>query len=223
MADLYETLGVAKDATKEAIKKAFRRRAKDAHPDTGGTAEQFHALEVAHRILSDDKARERYDRDGSTEAEPDNTDAQAMSIIASNIDRLMGEEDAKFKDMVGDIRKAVSDDIKTAERSIGEARAYELRTIDLRKRVKGGKGAAFMLKVFDGKLQDVARAITSLEEQIKIRRRALELLEDASFDTEKRPRQQWEPGGVYPLEEDMLDAMRYGMRRNPFYSKGFGV
>lgn len=187
MADLYETLGVARDATRDAIKKAFRRKAKDAHPDTGGSAEKFHALELAHRVLTDDDSREQYDRDGSTETEPDNTDAIAMSVIASDIDRLMTDDEAKFKDMVGEIRKAINADIKTAEQSIANGRQFELRTIDLRKRVKGGKGAELMLKVFDGKLRDAAQTIAQLEQQIAIRRRALEIIEDASFDAEKRP------------------------------------
>ena len=55
--DLYETLGVAKDATKDTIKKAFRAKAKKAHPDAGGEPEKFHAIELAHRVLTDDKRR----------------------------------------------------------------------------------------------------------------------------------------------------------------------
>lgn len=195
MPDLYETLGVAKDATRDAIKKAFRRLAKDAHPDTGGSAEKFHALELAHRVLTNEEARARYDRDGTTEAELDNTDTQAMSVIAANIDRLMADEDAKFKDLVGEIRKQMQADIKTAERNIGEGRKFELRTIDLRKRVKGGNGAAFILRVFDNKLRDAATAIASLEQQIKIRERALAMIEDASFDPEKRSASPYDRGG----------------------------
>lgn len=220
MPDLYETLGVAKDATREAIKKAFRRKAKDAHPDTGGSPEKFHALELAHRILVDDDARARYDRDGSTEAEPDNTDAQAMSIIASNIDRLMNDEDAKFKDLVGEVRKALKSDIATAERNIGDGRKFELKAVDLRKRVKGGKGAALIQRMFDSKLKDAAAAIASIEKQIAIRRRALELLDDASFDAEKRvrdPYMEFAAQDIRRMQEEMATNAFYG-KRNSFFS-----
>lgn len=224
MADLYEQLGVARDATREAIKKAFRRKARDAHPDTGGSAEKFHALELAHRILSDEDRRAKYDRDGSTEAEVDTTDAQAMSIIASDIDRLMTDEDAIFKNMVAEIRKAIHADIKTAEQSIDNGRKFELRTIDLRKRVKGGKGAAFMISVFDGKLRDAAQVITSLEKQIAIRRRALEIIEDAEFDAEKRPQRDsfsfFDDSYREQLVRDTADRIR---KQSPFYRKDFGA
>ncbi len=223
MADLYEQLGVARDATREAIKKAFRRKAKDAHPDTGGSAEQFHALELAHRVLTDEERRAQYDRDGTTEAEPDNIDAQAMSVIAANIDQLINDEEAKFKDMVGEIRKALRADIKQAEQSIDNGRKFELRTIDLRKRVKGGKGAEFMQKIFDGKLRDAAQVIASLEKQIVIRRRALELVEDASFDAEKRPhRESFFLDDAY-REQLLRAAVDQSRNRSPFFRMDFGA
>lgn len=186
MTDLYSVLGVAKDATRETIKRAFRRAAKDAHPDTGGSAEKFHAIELAHRVLTDDQRRQEYDRTGKTDDEPDNTDAQAMSIISAVVDRFLADEQAKFKNLVADIRKELNGDIATAKRSIDEGRKYEIRTIDLRKRVKG-KGASVILAMFDRKLRDCAQAITQLEHQIRVRERALVLLEDTDFEAEKRP------------------------------------
>jgi curved DNA-binding protein CbpA len=184
MADLYAQLGVAKDATKAAIKAAFRRAAKDAHPDAGGSPEQFYAIERAHRVLTDDSRRERYDRDGTLDTEPDNADAQAMSVIASIVDRFIADEQAKYKNLVGEIRKELNSDIATAKRSIDEARKFELRTIDLRKRVKG-KGATVILAMFDQKLRDAGNAVTALERAIATRERALALLEETEFDAEK--------------------------------------
>lgn len=182
--DLYDTLGVAKDATKAAIKAAFRKKAKDAHPDAGGSPEQFHAIELAHRVLTDESRRERYDRDGTLDTEPDNTDAQAMSVIASIVDRFVADEQAKYKNLVGEIRKELNSDIATAKRSIEEGRKFELRTIDLRKRVKG-KGASVILAMLDQKLRDAGNAVVALERQIATRERALVLLEGTEFDVEK--------------------------------------
>jgi curved DNA-binding protein CbpA len=42
--DPFAVLGVERGCGADAIKGAFRQRAKDAHPDKGGDAEQFHAL-----------------------------------------------------------------------------------------------------------------------------------------------------------------------------------
>jgi molecular chaperone DnaJ len=64
MRDLYEVLGVPKDADAETIKKAYRRKARELHPDTGGDEEAFKELTAAHEILSNAQARANYDRFG---------------------------------------------------------------------------------------------------------------------------------------------------------------
>ena len=61
---LYRALGVMPTADQEAIKNAYRRLAKETHPDTSSDASGFRFQKVynAYKILSDDQARERYDR-----------------------------------------------------------------------------------------------------------------------------------------------------------------
>lgn len=70
--DLYAVLGVAKTATEAEIKKAYRRLAKELHPDlTGGDAaksEQFKAVSAAYDLLRDAEKRRRYDA-GEIDAE----------------------------------------------------------------------------------------------------------------------------------------------------------
>jgi len=66
--DLYLTLGVAKEATPEDIKKAYRKLALKYHPDKNPNnpeaTEKFKAINHAHEILSDASKREIYDRYG---------------------------------------------------------------------------------------------------------------------------------------------------------------
>ena len=60
--DLYAVLGVAKDASPEEIKKAYRRLARDLHPDVNpDTEERFKKVTAAYDILSDPEKRQRYD------------------------------------------------------------------------------------------------------------------------------------------------------------------
>lgn len=61
MSDYYQTLGVAKTATPDEIKKAYRKLASQHHPDKGGDTAMFQQVEEAYRILSDPSKRQQYD------------------------------------------------------------------------------------------------------------------------------------------------------------------
>jgi DnaJ-class molecular chaperone len=64
--DLYATLGVSRDASQEDIKRAYRRLAKEMHPDLNPdkpeVGERFKQVTAAYDILSDPERRGRYDR-----------------------------------------------------------------------------------------------------------------------------------------------------------------
>lgn len=65
--DFYEVLGVSRDASPDDIKKAYRKLAKQYHPDTNSdpkAAEQFREVAAAYEVLSDNEKRTRYDRFG---------------------------------------------------------------------------------------------------------------------------------------------------------------
>lgn len=59
--DHYHTLGVAKNATPEEIKKAYRRLASIHHPDKGGDTAMFQNIQTAYETLSDPQKRSQYD------------------------------------------------------------------------------------------------------------------------------------------------------------------
>ena len=65
LGDLYEELGVARDASRDEIAAAYRARAKELHPDTrpvdADAASRFARVGSAYRVLSDPAERARYD------------------------------------------------------------------------------------------------------------------------------------------------------------------
>lgn len=64
MRDLYEILGVSRDATEDDLKRAYRRKAREFHPDQGGDEESFKELTAAYEVLRNPQARANYDRYG---------------------------------------------------------------------------------------------------------------------------------------------------------------
>lgn len=64
--DYYNILGVDRNADQSTIKKAYRKLAKEKHPDSGGNEEEFKVISEAYEVLSDEQKKSNYDRFGNS-------------------------------------------------------------------------------------------------------------------------------------------------------------
>src|SRR3972149_9995896 len=94
--DYYESLGIAKNASEAEIKKAFKRKAMQHHPDRNpdnkGAEEQFKEAKEAYDVLSDPRKRAAYDQWG-----PAGLDPSAGGGFRA------GGAGASFSDIFGDV------------------------------------------------------------------------------------------------------------------------
>lgn len=187
MPDLYAELGIDKGATPAAIKAAYRRRSKKAHPDGGGSPEKFGALNTAYRVLSDDAKRAKYDATGEIdEGNPDNSQQRAWNIIASLLEGvLMGDGDPTTVDLVAAMRGTIDKliaDIEKRKTQIERA-SQRIEKIATRFKVKNGRNMiAVMLK---SRLAQADQAMRNAVILLEDHRAARKILGDYTFDFDR--------------------------------------
>jgi|SRR3989344_1662622 len=120
--DYYEILGISKNASKDDIKKAYKKLAVKYHPDSSGdksTEEKFKELSEAYAVLSDDEKRKTYDSYGHTgfDQRYSREDIFRNADFSSIFDDIFGDE-SPFGDSIfnmffgGSRRKRKGNDLK---------------------------------------------------------------------------------------------------------------
>ncbi len=140
MPDLYAILGVARTATPEDIKFAYHAKAKETHPDCGGSADLFTSVQTAYDVLSDPIRRAAYDRNGSIEDQRERVDdvqTRALGIIeqmlAQAITQLPSDGNvyndviAKMKDALRSSVRDLEGEIETNANSIAKLKRFAKR------------------------------------------------------------------------------------------------
>jgi len=185
MIDLYQLLGLKRAATRDEVRKAYRRKAKSSHPDSGGSEEAFNALTAAHDVLADARRRERYDSTGEIEqARPDNFDGSAIEVIAQKLGMIIhAEQDLTSLDIGAVIEQAIREDIALRKSSIANQRRAVERAAALRARVKRKANNAdnMLARVLDWHESSAQDHAKKNEEAVRAMERALEILEGYSF------------------------------------------
>src|SRR5262245_56137258 len=108
--DLYGILGVERTASAEAIERAYSRRARDTHPDRGGSDEAFEPVRAAYEVLSDQERRQKYDETGDTDPKSEDLTFKAIATyLARELASVVNEMgrrggDPTITDLVSQMR-----------------------------------------------------------------------------------------------------------------------
>ena len=163
--DPYKVLGVARDASQDAVRKAYRKLAKEAHPDLNPGDKQaedrFKAISAAYDIVGDADKRARFDRgeiDASGTERPPQQDFYRQYADADGGFRY--QSSAGFDDFA-DLSDLFSDMFQRGGRGGGTRGPRQMRGQDLRYQLPvdfldAVNGAKRRVTMPDGKTLDIA-------------------------------------------------------------------
>lgn len=188
-ADLYQQLGVARSASAAEIRTAYKRAAKRAHPDAGGSSAAFAALKLAYDVLRDPARRARYDAEGVVRpSQPDNSEAMALALIAGKLQEAVNQlvqQGARPEQnrLVESIRwKLEQLSQETVKALAGIDKASDIwRALEPRFHTKRGKPNHISAMIRTN-LEELRAHRERHEAQQRTISRALELLDDYTFD-----------------------------------------
>ncbi len=174
----YETLGVASDATPDEIKRAFRKKSSQHHPDKpGGDAEKMAAVNAAYECLGDPERRLGYDQTGRDPAKGPTLDDVAEHALQTLIRQLL--DDGRPGNLVHMLETHIKRGVESIKKDIALSERVVARLSKQLDRVtrKGGRTS-----LFNRVLQEqIGRAESEIEQgrrQIEVSERSLEILRE---------------------------------------------
>jgi curved DNA-binding protein CbpA len=183
----YETLGVPPDASPEDIKRAFRRKASQHHPDReGGDAQKMAAVNRAWLVLQDPDKRKRYDETGEDADEPP-VEAQARDLLASMFAAVIDKAEDSFAKLVGQL---LDHERREVQQKRAAAEKNRTRLERRRKKIKVKEGENIVHHLIDAKLAEIERGIAAGEKVLQVIAAAtcmLEAYEDEPPDPPPAP------------------------------------
>ncbi|WP_313612565.1 J domain-containing protein [Agrobacterium sp.] len=166
--DPYVLLGVARDADEAAVKAAYRKLVKNAHPDSGGDAEQFSNLQKAYDLLKDPVRRKVFDDTGYDPQLADPKDLKGLLMLETLVNEfILDEREPGSFDPVAAMRRKLTDDILKSRFHILELERHRTRVRKHMDRLGKKPETDVLGSMLRARSQSIAEAIRNAEAQIE--------------------------------------------------------
>lgn len=184
---LYDTLGIAKDASATLIKGAYRNAVKSYHPDAGGSREEFERVQQAYDILIDPVKRLTYDATGKINETPSDEHAAMLNTIQTAMERVIdnAQASAESVDIVEKLRDLFLTGITKMHEHIESTEAQAKTFEKVQKRIKTKSKNNMLANMLEHKIKSIREGQLKIKVEIVTANKALEFLSDYSFDALK--------------------------------------
>jgi curved DNA-binding protein CbpA len=182
VSDLYETLGVASDASPADIKRARRAKAGQLHPDRAGgnaSSEAMADVNKAYDVLVDPRRRAEYDEHGTIDGAPD-VDKLARNMLSEAFEKSLEAAGVNIVRVTGAALKDALGNITMNELSVRQ----QLRGLERRRaKVRTKDGAPNIVHdIIDRKVKTLNEALNGAGLARKVVLRAQQLLKSYEDD-----------------------------------------
>lgn len=186
---LYDTLGINKDASKEEIKKAYKNKAKESHPDKGGSTDKMVALNKAYSILNDESKKEKYDKTGEVDERGDEFKNKSLDLLRSLLrdafvsKSVFNEDEYKYRNVISEMKSKIKSTIFNLEQEKAKFQKEKKRVSEILERFST-KGNNYIILLLEGDIIGLGRRIVDIEKEINFLNDFLPLLDDYSYQFE---------------------------------------
>lgn len=171
--DHYETLGIDRQASADEIKKAYRRKAAEAHPDRGGSQDAMAEVNSAYAVLIDPRRRQKYDTTG--EAAVKSIQEQAQESLAAAFAAVLGSDEP---DLVEAVRAMLQLQREELNSKLLRAQTKREKMLSQRGRVRSKAKVNIVHVLIDQAVIDLDAIIANAEEGLWVNALTERLLND---------------------------------------------
>lgn len=192
----YDQLGIDQTATAADIKRAYRNKAREKHPDKGGDPHEFASIGTAYEVLKDPQRRLLYDMTGQDKRLP--MEIEVQNVLMNAFGQALSQiEDIEITAFVRDGLQKVVQQIPEESKKL---KAREKKLVSKREKVTAtGTNVVHML--IDAELKAIAGGLAQLEHQLAVNKACLEALDKYS--------EEWEAPAEEPIYRVTMFTQSY--------------
>ena len=178
--NFYQVLGVDEKATQSEIKKSYRKKAIEHHPDKGGDEELFKRIKLAYEILSDPIRRKQYDITGETTTTnaKDEAVANLVQILLHVVPNFNVDQDDLIH--IAEMETRTMLDLVNKDIGVTERYILNLEKVASKLRIKT-EGENILSSFIVSQIKQRKQELVTFQHRVQVCNLMLEILKDYEY------------------------------------------